>query len=72
MGARRLDTARALRATPAWPGLVCHVLSQHLGEPVTPELLGWPEAGPLRYVAADDGLAGGSIRPSPISDARCP
>jgi len=39
-----------------WPGLVCHLIAQRLGEPITPEHLGWPNAGPLRYVSADDRL----------------
>jgi hypothetical protein len=38
------------------PSLVCLVLHQCLGEPVTPEMLGWPVARGLRYVPADDGL----------------
>ncbi len=39
-----------------WPSLVCHVLHERLGEPVTLEALGWADAGPLRYVPADHGL----------------
>lgn len=39
-----------------WPSLVCHVLHERLGEPVTLESLGWADAGPLRYVPADHGL----------------
>ena len=41
-----------------WPALVCHLLHQRLGEPICLEALGWGSAGPLRYVPADDGLAG--------------
>jgi hypothetical protein len=39
-----------------WPALVCHVLHERLGEPVTLDSLGWSAAGPLRYVPADHGL----------------
>ncbi|HXV94797.1 MAG TPA: hypothetical protein VD813_15945 [Pseudonocardia sp.] len=39
-----------------WPSLVCHVLHERLGEPVTPEMLGWPAPGGLHYVPADHGL----------------
>jgi len=39
-----------------WPSLVCHLLHERLGEPVTLESLGWGEAGPLRFVPADHGL----------------
>jgi hypothetical protein len=39
-----------------WPSLVCHLLHERLGEPVTPESLGWTTTGPLRYVPADHGL----------------
>ena len=53
-----------------WPGLVCHLLAQHLREPVTPELLGWPEAGPLRYVPATTGSPVGGTRPGQW--LRCP
>src|ERR1700741_4593840 len=38
------------------PSLVCLLLHQHLGEPVTPQMLGWPAARGVRYVPADDGL----------------
>lgn len=39
-----------------WPALVCHVLHERLGEPVTLDCLGWTATGPLLYVPADDGL----------------
>lgn len=39
-----------------WPSLVCHVLHERLGEPVTPEMLGWVVSGARQYVPADDGL----------------
>lgn len=32
------------------------MLHERLGEPVNPEMLGWADTGPLRYVPADDGL----------------
>ncbi|MGI9003050.1 MAG: hypothetical protein ACR2GH_15560 [Pseudonocardia sp.] len=59
--ARRWVYAPAGRRVPAvprqpWPALVCHLLYQRLGEPVTLDALGWVAAGPLRYVPADDGL----------------
>ncbi|MGH3565020.1 MAG: hypothetical protein ACRDRH_03090 [Pseudonocardia sp.] len=59
--ARRWVYAPAGRTVPAvprapWPALVCHLLYQRLGEPVTLEAFGWAGAGPLRYVPADDGL----------------
>jgi len=38
------------------PSLVCLLLHQRLGEPATPELLGWPVARGVLYVPADDGL----------------
>ncbi|MGH3935069.1 MAG: hypothetical protein ACRDS1_08860 [Pseudonocardiaceae bacterium] len=38
------------------PSLVCLLLRQRLGEPVTPEVLGWPTTRGVRYVPADDGL----------------
>ncbi|MGH3927173.1 MAG: hypothetical protein ACRDTT_30625, partial [Pseudonocardiaceae bacterium] len=38
------------------PSLVCLLLHQRLGEPVTPQVLGWPVARGLLYVPADDGL----------------
>jgi hypothetical protein len=39
-----------------WPSLVCHLLHERLGEPVTLGSLGWTAAGALTYVPADDGL----------------
>jgi hypothetical protein len=42
------------------PGLACEVLSLRLGEPVTPAMLGWPNADAYldrRYARADDGLS---------------
>jgi hypothetical protein len=42
------------------PSLVCLLLHRHLGEPVTPEMLGWPiTTRGLVYVPADDGLRQG-------------
>lgn len=38
------------------PSLVCLLLHQRLGEPVTSEMLGWPVSRGLLYVPADDGL----------------
>ncbi|MGH3814265.1 MAG: hypothetical protein ACRDUV_17745 [Pseudonocardiaceae bacterium] len=38
------------------PSLVCHLLHERLGEPVTLDSLGWTATGPLVYVPADDGL----------------
>lgn len=40
-----------------WPSLVCHLLYERLGQPVTVEALGWANAGPLRLVPADHGLS---------------
>lgn len=58
---RRWVYAEKNRTTPRiprepLPSLVCLLLHQRLGEPVTPELLGWPVARGVRYVPADDGL----------------
>ena len=58
---RRWVYAEAGRITPRvprdpWPSLVCHVLHERLGEPVTLDALGWTATGPLVYVPADDGL----------------
>ena len=44
--ARRWVQAPKGRPVPAmprepWPALVCHLLYQHLGEPVTLDMLGW-------------------------------
>ncbi len=39
-----------------WPSLVCHLLHEQVGEPVTLGSLGWSSDGPLVYVPADDGL----------------
>ena len=42
------------------PSLVCLLLHRQLGEPVTPEMLGWPvTTRGLLYVPADDGLRQG-------------
>ncbi|MGH8921356.1 MAG: hypothetical protein ACRD0H_23975, partial [Actinomycetes bacterium] len=41
------------------PSLVCLLLHQRLGEPVTPDMLGWPVARGVLYVPADDGLGPG-------------
>jgi len=38
------------------PSLVCLLLYQRLGEPVTPEALGWPTVRGVLYVPANDGL----------------
>ncbi|MDQ2708941.1 MAG: hypothetical protein M3Z25_15460 [Actinomycetota bacterium] len=59
--ARRWVQAPKGRSVPAvprepWPALVCHLLHERLGEPVTLDALGWSAAGPLRFVPADDGL----------------
>lgn len=58
---RRWVYAEALRPAPfvprdPWPALVCHLLHERIGEPVTLPALGWTSAGPLRYVPADQGL----------------
>src|SRR5262249_48016751 len=68
---RRWVYAEPGRAAPRvprdpWPALVCHLLRERLGEPVTLEALGWADTGPLRYVPADHGLdqpwdAGGAM-----------
>lgn len=40
-----------------WPSLVCHVLHERLGEPVTLDTLGWAgHVGAVQYFPADDGL----------------
>jgi tetratricopeptide (TPR) repeat protein len=59
--ARRWVQAPRGRLVPAiprepWPALICHLLHERLGEPVTLDSLGWTAAGPLHYVPADDGL----------------
>ena len=58
---RRWVYAELGRAAPRvprdpWPALVCHVLHERLGEPVTLEALGWADTGALLYVPADHGL----------------
>ncbi|MGQ0716151.1 MAG: hypothetical protein ACT4NP_02340 [Pseudonocardiales bacterium] len=58
---RRWVYAEARRTTPRvprdpLPSLVCHLLHERLGEPVTLDSLGWTSTGPLVYVPADDGL----------------
>ncbi|MGH3808649.1 MAG: hypothetical protein ACRDRU_18885 [Pseudonocardiaceae bacterium] len=52
------DPGRAAPRVPRdpWPSLVCLVLHERLGEPVTLGSLGWTATGALRYVPADDGL----------------
>ncbi|MGH3921891.1 MAG: hypothetical protein ACRDTT_03270, partial [Pseudonocardiaceae bacterium] len=62
--ARRWVYAEKDRATPRIPrdpvpSLVCLLLHQRLGEPVTPQMLGWPVARGVLYVPADDGLSQG-------------
>jgi tetratricopeptide (TPR) repeat protein len=54
----RAERDRAAPRIPRDPlsALVCVLLQQRLGEPITPPLLGWPQPGGLRYVPADDGL----------------
>ncbi|PZS28507.1 MAG: hypothetical protein DLM59_14585 [Pseudonocardiales bacterium] len=39
-----------------WPSLVCHLLHERTGRPVTPDTLGWAAAGPPSYLPADAGL----------------
>jgi tetratricopeptide (TPR) repeat protein len=56
------DKGRAQPSIPRVPipGLACEVLSLRLGEPVTPTMLGWPNADPhvdRWYAKADDGLS---------------
>jgi hypothetical protein len=46
----------ARRPRERWPALICHLLHERLGVPVSPESLGWTTTGPLRYVPADDEL----------------
>jgi hypothetical protein len=46
----------ARRPREPWPALICHLLHERLGVPVSPESLGWTTTGPLRYVPADDEL----------------
>ena len=58
---RRWVYAEAGRPAPRvprdpWPSLVCHLLHERVGEPVTLDCLGWTATGPLRYVPADHGL----------------
>ncbi|MGH3799301.1 MAG: hypothetical protein ACRDTD_04040 [Pseudonocardiaceae bacterium] len=52
------ETGRMIPRVPRepWPALVCHLLHERLGEPVTLDSLGWTGTGPLRYVPADHGL----------------
>ncbi len=52
------ERGRAVPRTPREPvpSLVCLLLYQQLGEPVTPRALGWPAERGLLYVPADDGL----------------
>jgi tetratricopeptide (TPR) repeat protein len=58
---RRWVYAEKDRATPRiprdpLPSLVCLLFYQRLGDPVTPEMVGWPTARGVLYVPADDGL----------------
>jgi hypothetical protein len=59
------------------PSLVCLLLHQRLGEPVSPEVLGWPAAHGMLYVPADDGLdqdwdaAGAIAALGEVVDADC-
>ncbi|MGH4018208.1 MAG: hypothetical protein ACRDT0_02970, partial [Pseudonocardiaceae bacterium] len=58
---RRWVHAEKNRASPRiprepWPSLVCLLLHRRLGEPVSPEELGWPVDRDRLYVPADDGL----------------
>lgn len=39
-----------------WPLLVCQLLHERLGEPVSLAALGWGTVGALQYVPADGGL----------------
>jgi tetratricopeptide (TPR) repeat protein len=52
------EPGRAVPAVPRepWPSLVCHVLHERLGEPVTLAALGWGHGAPLRFVPSDHGL----------------
>lgn len=49
-----------------WPSLVCHVLHERLGVPVTLETLGWAHAAPLQLVPADHELAQGWDAPGAV------
>jgi tetratricopeptide (TPR) repeat protein len=53
-----VESGRSVPRVPRepWPGLVCQLLHERLGEPVTVDSLGWTVTGPLRYVPADEGL----------------
>ncbi|MGQ0779296.1 MAG: hypothetical protein ACT4NY_33590 [Pseudonocardiales bacterium] len=58
---RRWLTARPPSTRPCaprqpWPGLICHLLSRQLQEPVTLASLGWQLSAGALYVPADDGL----------------
>ena len=58
---RRWVYAEPGRAAPRvprepWPALVCHVLHERLGEPITLESVGWGDSGLLRFVPVDHGL----------------
>jgi tetratricopeptide (TPR) repeat protein len=53
-----VESGRSVPRVPRepWPGLVCQLLHERLGEPVTVDSLGWSVTGLLRYVPADEGL----------------
>jgi hypothetical protein len=49
-----------------WPSLVCVVLHERLGEPVTLGSLGWTATGALRYVAMCPLTMGWTSRGTPV------
>ncbi|MGQ0776042.1 MAG: hypothetical protein ACT4NY_16735 [Pseudonocardiales bacterium] len=58
---QRWVSGRADRPVPPvprepWPALVCLLLHRQSGQPVTPELLGWPGGRGLRHVRTDGEL----------------
>ncbi|MGH8919820.1 MAG: hypothetical protein ACRD0H_16065, partial [Actinomycetes bacterium] len=58
---QRWVSGRAGRPAPPvprepWPGLVCLLLHRQSGQPVTPEMLGWPSGRGLRHVQTDGEL----------------
>ncbi|MGH3931342.1 MAG: hypothetical protein ACRDTF_15385 [Pseudonocardiaceae bacterium] len=58
---QRWVSGRAGRPVPPvprepWPALVCLLLHRQSGQPVTPEMLGWPEDRGLRHVPVGGGL----------------
>lgn len=59
--AQRWVSGRAGRPVPPvprepWPALVCLLLHRQSGQPVTPQMLGWPASRNLRHVPTADGL----------------